>query len=269
MPDTEIEATLRDAGAAREDHDVVALLGNGAGWYTALVFADVLPVEDAQRLVGVLADTAADLPFDGSQVVFPQTDAAWRPDPRLASALAGAMAVGDGQIHRSVDLGAYAVLTGTPAGVDLLTSALPSISVGEQRYPLVLPARTALHTPLAADLVDRVRALAPELDWRRPTTTLIDGSGVRHSPWSSTASALRDATLSQLVKTVQFATALRVALREFAPDVVIVPGSGGILPAVCGQLIVAEGYRGLRSRRAFVEAQRRRPIVLSMRHPTA
>lgn len=240
------------------------MAGDG-GWYAALAIAGVLSADDAAALLDAVREAAASSPA-ADQVVYPQTDAAWRPDAHLAAALEGALALGDGQIHRSLDLGAYAVMTGTPAGVELLTSALPAISVGEQRYPLLLPARPALHTPMAASVAEAVLAVAERLDWRTPEVTLIDGRGSRHTPWSASPAALRETTQAQLVETVRFATALRVALREYAPDVIVIPGGSGILATVCAQLVVGEGYHAIRSRRAFAEAQRRRPLVLSMRH---
>lgn len=265
LPDAALEPTLEDARTARDDHDVVAVLAADGGWYAALAVAGVLSAADAAALLHAVREAAASAPVV-EQVVFPQTDAAWRPDPRLAAALDGALALGDGQIHRSLDLGAYAVMTGTRAGVELLTSALPAISVGEQRYPLLLPPRPALFTPMAARVAEQVRAVAERLEWRMPEVTLIDGRGSHHTPWSASPAALRETTQAQLVETVRFATALRVALREYAPDVIVIPGGGSILATACAQLVVGEGYHGIRSRRAFAEAQRRRPRVLSMRH---
>lgn len=265
LPDGDFRTTLEDVRTARRDHDVVAALASGAGWYAALAGAGVLAADDAEQLLGAVGEACRAIPATG-QVVFPQSDAAWRPDPRLAAALEGGLALGDGQISRAVDLGPYAILTGTPAGIELLTSALPAISVGERRYPLVLPPRPALHTPLAGDAAEQVRRTATRLDWHMPELTMVDGRGIRHTPWSASPAALREATLDQLLDTERFGTALRLALREYAPDLIVVCGRSAILPTVCGQLVVAEGYRGIRSRRAFVEAQRRRPLVLSMRH---
>jgi hypothetical protein len=100
-----------------------------------------------------------------------------------------------------------------------------------------------------------------------PSLTLIDGRGARWSPWSTDPDALRDYTLGEQVTTpYRFATSIRVALREHAPDVLVLPGPGNSLGGVCGQLIVGEGYRGIDSREAFEAAQRSdSPVVLSMR----
>ena len=57
-----------------------------------------------------------------------------------------------------------------------------------------------------------------------------------------------------------------MALREEAPDVLLLPGPGNSLGGICGQLVVTEGYRGLRTRADFEAAQTGpAPLVLSMR----
>ncbi|MDQ3148346.1 MAG: ACP S-malonyltransferase, partial [Chloroflexota bacterium] len=70
----------------------------------------------------------------------------------------------------------------------------------------------------------------------------------------------------QPISTYDFALSLRVALREYAPEVILLPGPGANLAEVCAQLIVAEGYRGNRTR-AELEATQAggTPILLSMR----
>jgi hypothetical protein len=55
-------------------------------------------------------------------------------------------------------------------------------------------------------------------------------------------------------------------LREYAPDVILLPGPGASLGEVSAQLIVAEGYRGIRTRAELETTQAgASPILLSMR----
>lgn len=267
MPDAKVEPSLQDAGRAREDHDIVAVLGSGAGWYAALASADVLSDDAAVRITRWLAALSAAGEHAASRVIYPLTDAAWRPDIRLRTNLEAAIASGDGEVRCSIDLGAYAVLDGSPSGIEALVAALPVVRAGDRHYPLRLPSRATLPRPLAAGASDRLRDEVGDIAWQMPTVTVIDGRGVRHTPWSADPAGLRDYTLrARLAETDDVATAIRVALRELAPDVIVVAGRGGILSAVCGQLVVAEGYHAVRSRHSFLEMQRRRPIVLSMRH---
>ena len=73
-------------------------------------------------------------------------------------------------------------------------------------------------------------------------------------------------SVEQPTSTYDFARSLRVALREYAPDVILLPGPGASLGEVCAQLIVAEGYRGIRTRAELEDAQAGpTPILLSMR----
>ena len=110
------------------------------------------------------------------------------------------------------------------------------------------------------------QGLLAQLHWDRPQVTLIDGRGVRWTPWSTDPARLRDYTLGDQVTTpYRFATSLRVALREEAPDVLVLTGPGNSLGGICGQVAVAEGYRGIRSRGDFEATQSGDPIVLSMR----
>lgn len=265
--------TLLDAERAADDHEVVAVIGNSLGWYSALALAGALAFDDAFRLVQEIALLQEEpLPDGGSggQVIYPLTDADWLPVADLRAAVAGVVdeaGNGSGRIYESVDLGAYTVLAGDDAGVATLIDRLPPVKVGERLFPL----RLAMHGPYHTPLVQHVAAAAAErlagLGWREPGLPLIDGRGGRWSPWSSDPEALRDYTLGeQLTTPYRFAASLRVALREYGPDLVVLPGPGNSLGGVCGQLMVAEGFHGLRSRAAFEEAQQSgAPVVLSMR----
>ena len=266
--------SMLDAETAAGDYRITAAIGNSLGWYTALAVAGALPFEDAFRLVQEMAILQQEpLPEGGpgGQVIYPLADAAWRPDPELHAAVAAALAEqgvnGDGHVHESIDLGAYAVLAGDEAGVARLLGRLAPVRVGERIFPLRLSQHGPYHTPLVAHVAAAAAERLSDLDWRAPSATLIDGRGARWTPWSTDPAALRDYTLGEQVTTpFRFAVSVRVALREEAPDVLLLPGPGNSLGGICGQLVVAEGYRGIRSREAFEAVQRSEaPVVLSMR----
>ncbi|MDQ2941516.1 MAG: ACP S-malonyltransferase [Chloroflexota bacterium] len=262
--------TLLDATRAAEDHKVVAVAGNSLGWQSALGVAGALSFEDGFRLVqqlALLSEQALPSGEPGGQVIYPLTDAAWRPDPALQSAVKVALSQANSDAHASIELGGYIMLAGTETGVGKLLASLPKVRVGEQVYPLRSALASPPHTPLAGHLASAARQLLDDLDWRAPATTLIDGRGARWTPWSTDPAALADYTLGeQMTAPYRFATSIRVALREYAPDLVLLPGPGNTLGAICGQIVVGEGYRGIRSRSAFEAAQSgRRPVVVSMR----
>lgn len=266
--------SMLDAETAVSDYDITAVIGNSLGWYTALAVAGALPFDDAFRLVQEMAILQQEpLPSGGpgGQVIYPLSDAAWRPDPELRAAVDDALADpsvnGDGHVHESIDLGAYAVLAGDEAGVARLMVKLAPVRLGERLFPLRLSQHGPYHTPLVAHVASAAEEALSDLDWRAPGATLIDGRGARWTPWSTDPGALRSYTLSEQVTTpFRFAVSLRVALREEAPDVLVLPGPGNSLGGICGQILVAEGYRGIRSREDFEAAQRSEaPVVLSMR----
>jgi [acyl-carrier-protein] S-malonyltransferase len=267
--------TLLDAERAADDHEVVGVIGNSLGWYSALAIAGALSFDDAFRLVQEIALLQEEpLPEGGSggQVIYPLTDADWLPVPDLRAVVAGVIDdLGDGnasgRIYESVDLGAYTVLAGDDAGVATLIDRLPPVKIGERLFPLRLAMHGPYHTPLVAHVAEMAAQQLSGLDWRPPIVPLIDGRGARWSPWSTDPMALRDYTLGeQLTTPFRFASSLRVALREYGPDVVVLPGPGNSLGGICGQLIVAEGFHGLRSRSDFERAQGSgAPVVLSMR----
>ncbi|MEO8251962.1 MAG: ACP S-malonyltransferase [Chloroflexota bacterium] len=265
--------SMLDAEAAVADYQITAVIGNSLGWYTALAVAGALPFEDAFRLVQEMAILQQEpLPSGGpgGQVIYPLADAAWRPDPQLHAAVAAALAEpainGDGHVHESIDLGAYAVLAGDEAGVARLLGRLAPVRVGERIFPLRLSQHGPYHTPLVAHVAEVARERLGDLEWRAPSATLIDGRGARWTPWSTDPDALRDYTLIEQVTTpFRFAVSVRVALREEAPELLVLPGPGNSLGGICGQLVVAEGYRGIRSREDFEAVQRSAaPVVLSM-----
>lgn len=266
--------SMLDAETAAADYRITAAIGNSLGWYTALAVVGALPFEDAFRLVQEMAILQQEpLPSGGpgGQVIYPLADAAWQPDPELHAAVAAALAEpsvnGDGHVHESIDLGAYAVLAGDEAGVARLLGRLAPVRVGERIFPLRLSQHGPYHTPLVAHVAAAAGERLSDLDWSAPSATLIDGRGARWTPWSTDPAALRDYTLGEQVTTpFRFSVSVRVALREEAPDVLLLPGPGNSLGGICGQLVVAEGYRGIRSREAFEAVQRSEsPVVLSMR----
>jgi hypothetical protein len=40
-------------------------------------------------------------------------------------------------------------------------------------------------------------------------------------------------------------------MREYAPERIVLPGPGNPLGSICGQILIEEGWRGLRSRADF------------------
>lgn len=286
---------LLDAERATADHRLVAVIGNSLGWYTALAVSGALEFDDAFRLVqgiALLQEEAAERGITGGQLIYPRVDVDWQPVEAYAAALEAALTdgangaqaetddaaggPGDGggesraadadRAYPSVDLGAYVVLAASDAGLARLIEALPPVTVGERQFPLRLAFHGPYHTPLLASVAEAATERFTELPWRAPSVTLIDGRGVRFTPWATDPAELARYTLGeQIVTPYHFAASARVALREYAPERLVLTGPGNTLGGVVGQLLVGEGYHGIRTRADFESAQAgAAPLVLSM-----
>jgi [acyl-carrier-protein] S-malonyltransferase len=263
---------LLDAERIAGDHEVVVVVASSTGWYTALAASGALEFDDAFRLVQTMA-LLAEEPIEGEdpggQLVYPLTDEEWRTDPVQTATLEAALAEhGNGStVNRALELGAFSVLSGSGPGLDRIAAALPPLQVGSRRFPLRPAMQEAWHTPLRAGAARAAGQALAGLSWSAPNVTLIDGRGARFTPYSTDPAALAHHTLvEQPVSTYDFARGLRVALREYAPDVILLPGPGASLGEVSAQLIVAEGYRGIRTRAELEATQAgESPILLSMR----
>ncbi len=262
--------SLIDAGTLPPGTEAVVAVGNSLGWYTALAAAGALSFDDGFRLVQEMSllqqePLASDGP--GGQVIYPLAGADWRPDPALEDAVVRVMGEAPlGAVFPSIDLGGYAVLAGTEPGVAHLMAHLPPVRLGERLYPVRLALHGPYHTPLVRHVAEGARDRLNGLAWQAPRIALVDGRGARWSPWSTDPAALRDYTLGEQVTTpFDFAASLRVTLREWAPDLLVLPGPGNSLGGICGQVLVREGYREIHSRADFEAVQRRDPVILSMR----
>jgi malonyl CoA-acyl carrier protein transacylase len=261
--------SMIDAAARCLEDECVAVAGNSMGWYTALAVAGALDFEDGFRLVqemSILQKQHQD-ESGGGQILFPRVDDEWVRVPEREEEIGAALQSAGGQAFRSIDLGGYVVLAGSEDGVSHLLATLPKVKVGSTLYPFRLMQHGAYHTPFVASVAERARSTLSGLRFRRPSTTLIDGRGVRHTPWSADVEALRDYTFGAQVTTpYDFALSVRVALREQAPEHLVCPGPGNSLGGPCGQIVVAEGWRGVHSKADFQRIQEgEAPILVSMR----
>jgi [acyl-carrier-protein] S-malonyltransferase len=260
--------SLIDLSATPDGVEPVVAIGNSMGWYTALTAVGALSLEEGYRLVQEMSLLQQEpLPSDGpgGQVIYPLTGDDWRIDPELRARVAAALTQGNGEVHPSIDLGGYAVLAGSETGVARLMELLPPARVGERLYPLRLALHGPYHTPLVSHVARAAQERLADLHWNAPEISLVDGRGARWSPWSTDPAALGDYTLGeQVTSPFGFATSLRVALREWAPDLLMLPGPGSSLGGICGRAVVAEGYRGIRNRADFEAVQERDGLMLSL-----
>ena len=112
---------------------------------------------------------------------------------------------------------------------------------------------------------DKARAELPHTLFGRPALPLIDGRGHIWRRHASDPAAVWDYTFGhQILAPYDFALSVQVAVKEFAPDVIILPGPGDTLGGAIAQSLIGIGWRGLAGKADFMARQASDPILLSM-----
>jgi len=248
-----------------EKVQVVAVTGNSMGWYTALYAAGALGLDEAARLIETMGAYQIGNVI-GGQVLYPLVDEAWRPSATLQMAVETARR--EPGVHLSIRLGGTAVLAGDREAVKGLLSSMPPVERAGRTFPVQLPLHSAFHTPLLAGASERALTELAELDLRAPAIPMIGGGGVGFRAWADPADILRYTLTTQVTETYDFSAALRTALGDYGPDVVICLGPGDTMGGPVGQVMAEIGWRGIHSFQDFLAAQRSSaPPVIAMARP--
>lgn len=278
LPGENASALIFTASAAdyltlSPEHRVVATLGNSMGWYTTLFTGGALSFEDAFKVVDAMGARQRGNQV-GGQVIYPLVDEQWRANPRARAeadaVVAGIAARGaDHWVGLSINLGGFAVYAGTDAGIKALLAELPAVKLGSTDYPFQLPRHSAFHTHLMEDASHQGQYLLNAVPWGQPAVPMIDGNGAVWRPGRTTRAALRDYTLgAQVVQPYDFTLSVRVALREYNPDHLVLLGPGETLGGAIAHVLIAEGWRGIRDKESFMAAQKSdHPPLISMNRP--
>jgi [acyl-carrier-protein] S-malonyltransferase len=264
-------ATAADAlRIDRERCEVVAVLGNSMGWYTALHVGGALGFDEGLRLADTMAGFQRGGPI-GGQVIYPFVDDEWRRDGKLSQALLLALSeVGAAGLSAglSIHLGGFAVLWGEDAAIRELLARLPKRKFGEREYPFQLQGHAAFHSPLLEETSRKAQEVLGDLAVEAPQAPLVDGRGKIWNPWSDPAEVLAYTLGWQVTQTFDFTQAVRVALREFGPDHLVLLGPGDTLGGAIGQIFVEEGWQGIRSKTDFLERQKGEdPPLIALARP--
>lgn len=249
----------------RDRYEIVAVLGNSLGWYLALAAAGALGPGAAIRLVDTMGALMEEHGV-GGQILYPLLDQGWQPSRLRQSTVQTAIANAQNEtgetVYTSIRLGGYVVLAGSNRVLDALEAELP---LTDGRFPLRLARHAAFHTSLLAPVADLAQAmLGPDL-FRTPHIPLIDGRGAIWRSVVPDLDGLWAYTLgTQITQTYDFTRSVEVALREFAPDRLILTGPGSALGAPVAQTLVGMAWRGLGTREALAAAQESDPLILSM-----
>jgi malonyl CoA-acyl carrier protein transacylase len=248
----------------RSRYDIAAVTGNSMGWYTTLAVAGAVSAQHGFEIVDAMGENSqAGEP--GGQVLLTLVDENWREVPglreQMLARIGSVNSRPDHALYPSIDLGGMLVVAGNEQGLEaLLEEALPTPA----RAPLRLVNHGPFHTPLMQGSSDRAFKLPAE--WlRAPAIPMIDGRGHIWRPHASNAEALRHYTFAtQILEAYDFTRAVQVAVREYAPDRIILLGPGDTLGGAIAQALIAIEWRGLRSKADFHEMQASAPLLLAM-----
>ena len=251
------------AAINRERYDIAAVCGNSLGWYLTLAAGGALAPANAIRLVDTMGALMEDQGV-GGQIVYPFVDEDWRQSHAREKAIGEALHAGrtEGEAYLSIRLGGMAVLAGDDAGLAAMEKSLPK---AEDRYPFRLARHAAFHTPLLNHVSTMAfNALEPDL-FTAPATPMIDGRGAIWTPHTTDLNALYQYTLgTQITETYDFSKSVEVAIKEFAPDRLILAGPGATLGAPIAQELIRWRWNGLESKADFAARQKEDPFLLAM-----
>lgn len=248
-----------------DQFDIVAITGNSMGWYIACALAGALSHQNASELINTMGSMMTGGVI-GGQAIYPLVNENWQWDQDKIDAVKQALIdinqLPGCELHESIRLGGYCVFGGNEKALKTLPEKLPII---EDRYPMGLFNHAAFHTPLLDEIVGKAQAQLPPAMFKAPDIPMVDGEGMIWQPHSSDISALYQYTLgTQINCTYDFSKAIEVSIKEFAPDVLIIPGPGSTLGGAVAQTLIAHEWFDLRSKQDFIARQKSDPIILAM-----
>lgn len=248
-----------------EKYEIVAVTGNSMGWYIALACAGALDSDAAIDVINTMG-SMMQTGLIGGQLIYPEMNQAWQRDEALTEVIDNAVqrVIGeaDCEVYTSILLGGYRVLAGNEAGLKRLEQILPNI---DERYPMRLYNHGAFHSPMLAQVSMCGLEALPSSLFTSPSVPLIDGEGRIWTPHSTDCNKLRDYTLgAQVTQRYDFTKALQVAVKEFAPDKIIVLGPGNTLGGPIAQSLIDIGWFGWGNKADFLHIQETSPKLLAM-----
>lgn len=252
----------------QDKYDIVGVTGNSMGWYIALTCAQALSPNGGLEVINTMG-TLMHQALIGGQLIYPLVDENWQEisgrRAQLVQVLADINALAGHQIYISIELGGVLVFAGNEIALKALEKRLKP---EQRRFPMRLQNHAAFHTPLQAPIsASGKSALVPDL-FQSPVTPMIDGRGYIWHPHQSDPQKLWDYTLdAQVVSLYDFTAAIRVGVREFTPDCLIVLGPGNTLGGAVAQSLIASNWQDLSSKAVFLERQKTDPFIISMGMP--
>lgn len=249
----------------KDRFEVVSVTGNSLGWYLTLAAAGALDEQGAFTLVNTMGSMMRG-GVVGGQLIYPVVDQNWLFDAEKAALIERSLREvndsGEGEVYSSIYLGGYRVIGGDEPGLRKLMKMLPVV---DERYPFKLINHAAFHTPVLEGVSKKAFEILGSNLFQAPKIPMIDGRGKIWQPYSTDAEELRHYTLGhQVTVAYDFTTAITVALKEFAPDRLVLLGPGATLGGSIGQILIENQWKGIRCKADFSARQEKDPFLLSM-----
>ncbi len=249
----------------RDEYEIVAVTGNSMGWYIALAVAGALDEQGSIELINTMGSMMKKGVI-GGQVIYPIVDDNWCEDSTKITHVAEVMAdinqLADCEVYTSIKLGGFIVIGGNNSGLKQAEQRLENI---DDRYPMKLFNHAAFHTPLLTQTSKQAQQLLSEHLFNKPKIPLIDGQGKIWQPYSTDTATLYDYTLGkQVTDYYDFTKAIEVAVKEFAPDKLIILGPGTTLGGATGQSLIKHNWQNMASKQDFISRQKADPFILAM-----
>lgn len=246
-----------------EKNEIVAVTGNSMGWYLTLGFAGSLDWAGSFQVINTMGSMMKGK-IIGGQLIYPGMDGDWHRSQEMIDTInktIDAARSAGGEVYPSIHLGGYEVIGGDATGLNYLMKNLPKL----EHYPFQLINHAAFHTPLLKETSERAFQMIPSSIFHKPKIPMIDGRGQVWQPWSTDTEELYRYTLDhQVVETYDFTKAITVALKEFAPDKLVLLGPGNSLGGAIGQCLVASEWQGIKNKADFSARQKSDPYLVSM-----
>jgi len=248
-------------------YDICAVTGNSMGWYIALAVAQAVSPQHAIELVTTMG-SMMEKKLIGGQLIYPVTDEQWQALPKMREQALQLVATINQQVNHqlylSIDLGAFLVIAGDAAGLKAFEQQIPKID----KYPMRLLNHGAFHTPMLKEIAEQAQQQISPSTFNKPVVPLIDGMGKIWSPYATDTKQLHQYTLdTQVCEPYYFDKAIDVAIKEFAPDVLIVLGPGNSLSSSVAQRLIEMKWQGISSKSEFIARQKNNPIIIAMGMP--
>ena len=248
----------------RQQYDIIGVTGNSMGWYIALACGGALRPDQALQLINSMGNLMHQQQ-SGGQLLYPLVDENWQVNKdrvQTIQQLKHDIQQRDAcELYDSIHLGGFEVLAGNEAGLKAFSQELEA----DAPYPIRLPGHGAYHSPMMQSISEQARHELNADLFAHPDYPLIDGRGGIWKPHSSQPAKLWDYTLgTQIVGTYDYTRAIQNALKELAPDCLILLGPGNSLGAVTAQAMIGINWKGMCNKQDFTEQQAAEPVILSM-----